>query len=133
MREAKFRGVYPYHSFYQDEEKWKYGYLTYDLQEEEYYIQVEGQTIGEGYWVVKDSIGQYTEIHDIKGKEIYTGDIVRYDPFHEAVGKVYYDEAETTYFVEPFNEEGYYEVLGLQSGVEVLGNEYENQKLLEVE
>src|SRR5699024_4922062 len=75
---------------------------------------------------------QYTGLKDIKNKEIYEGDIVSYYPFKSEVGKVYYDEAETTYFIEPFDEDGEYEVLGLQCGVEIIGNIYENPELLEV-
>lgn len=72
---------------------------------------------------------QYTGLKDKNGKEIYEGDIVLYN--YTMIGVVYYDEAKTSYILKPLNKTSSYEVLGLSTPLEVIGNIYEDPDLLE--
>jgi len=79
-------------------------------------------------------IMQYTGLHDRLGKEIYEGDVIRYELFsppkdqllsHE-IGEVRYDENYCMFMV---SEEL---TLGIElKDLEVIGNIYENPELLE--
>lgn len=81
-------------------------------------------------WVFEESpVMQYTGVKDDKnGTEIYEGDIVKY--LGNMTGRVFYDEAETSFILEPADSKSSYEVLGLQCDLEVIGNEFENPELL---
>lgn len=74
---------------------------------------------------------QYTGLKDMDRKEIYEGDIVEYG--YNMIGKVYYDEAETSYVLAPLDTRSSYEVLGLEGGLKVIGNIYENPEFLKEE
>lgn len=56
---------------------------------------------------------QYTGVRDIEGNKIYEDDLVSHSGGLE--GRVYYDEAETSFILEPLDPESSYVTLGLQS------------------
>ena len=74
-------------------------------------------------------IMQYTGLKDKNGKEIYEGDIVKFENKH--LMKVIFDTEENPSFMVEDDER----LLFMKKGIpyEVIGNIYENPELLEVE
>lgn len=129
---------------------WTIGYLGYDPEEDQYYIQsiADGDGLGEGYEVEKESIGQYTGVKDENGKEIYEGDIVNMHYFYEDHNRdtlgVFENETEvvgraviensTVYTVHRGEWYSWTECLQApEDELEVVGNVYDNPELLEEE
>ena len=154
MREYKFRGKEI------DTGKWVYG----GLFKEPAPPQCFEKTLEDKYWIVypnprympdwnlpyqmvrtdvdKETVGQYTGLHDENGKEIYEGDIIEfsYDMFvgnfdtFVAKGKIVFEEG--AFYVEVFENERTTEdeayllySINLDT-IEVIGNIYENKELL---
>ena len=74
MREIKFRGKC------EEFDKWVYGDLSRDKYTKEYAILVNR----DGFFVEKESIGQFTGLLDKFGSPIYEGDIVKIKSGEEA-------------------------------------------------
>ena len=143
MREILFRGKSIMHG------DWVYGYLNqhrgnirYDcdcepIADECYYIndwqaKIDNGMYGQDYKVDPETVGQFTGLTDRNGVKIFEGDIVRYgDTIHRVV---FEQRNRTAYFglvyaaceTLPF---GHYQDL---KQIEVIGNVYDNQELLEV-
>ena len=85
------------------------------------------------YKVDKETIGQYTGLHDKNGKEIYEGDIVLIDKENNIKGIVKYSEVWAEFIVVNTNSiADECEPLGdYKENIEVLGNEFDNLDLLE--
>ena len=146
MREYKFRGKEI------DTGKWVYG----GLFKEPAPPQCFEKTLEDKYWIVypnprfmpdwnlpfdmvrtdvdKNTIGQYTGLHDKNGKEIYEEDIVFIKGDTELLdikGKVEYSNGFAQYIItntgDIINEA---EPLGDYEDIEVIGNVFENKELL---
>lgn len=132
MREYKFRGK-------NKDIGWVYGQIAYDINGNAYIIQEVELDSSYGleetilfvtmwYRVDKETVGQYTGLHDKNGKEIFEGDIVKsfFVDTDEAGNEIYkyyiievkYDEVLCSYKIDKF------------MNLEVIGNIYENKELL---
>ena len=124
MREYKFRGKTEEMNSW-----WTYGNLVI-CDNGDYQIG-NCPRYGDIYYrnkVFKETVGQYTGLHDKNGKEIYEGDIVKsfFVDTDEAGNEIYkyyiievkYDEVLCSYKIDKF------------MNLEVIGNIYENKELL---
>ena len=123
MREIKFRAKIkkPY------VDKWVYGYLV-----SECYISEKNEL---GYTPVrKETVGQYTGLHDKNGKEIYEGDIVFIKGDTELLdikGKVEYSNIFAQFIITNTRDIiSEAEPLGDYEDIEVIGNVFDNKELL---
>jgi hypothetical protein len=74
------------------------------------------------------NVGQFTGLTDRKGKEIYDGDLIK-DP-NGQVGKIFWNDSNAQFAVNWKMKDGSYETDTCFGYGEVIGNIYENPKLL---
>lgn len=133
MRTIKFRGKELIHN------KWIFGGLAEDRNDNAVILPKENWQ--KGGCVDKDTIGQFTGLHDKNGKEIYEGDIVNFDdsPYsvyaHPYTGKVvfykgqfcveHYEDCFTTTFYTPLFKDDF-----ADKKTTILGNIHDNPELL---
>lgn len=86
-------------------------------------------TLEEWNYINKDTLGQYTGLHDKNGKEIYEGDIVKIKYRDEDIGKVIYEHNGFSIDVTNMNK-NYGRVSFVNNFMEVIGNIYDNPELL---
>ena len=127
MREIKFRGKRI------DNGKWVYGYFLVN--------QFGEHTICDKTFaaaVIPETVGQFAGLHDRGSKDIFEGDIIRYDNF-------YSDSPEDDAFIitevkfvscafcvlDEGNWEAFTKIIS-SDDTEIIGNIYENPTLLEV-
>jgi len=146
MREIKFRGQ-RLHT-----EEWVYGYYNKALTPARYgdiLTQHRINLIGiENYFVIPETVGQYTGLKDKNGVEIYEGDIVNFHIFTQELGINYgvsegekefkgyicFEELGLAFKQSEEDEEWFYLVYspGMihEESFEVIGNIYSNPELL---
>lgn len=85
--------------------------------------------------VLCDTVGQFTGLRDINGKDIYEGDIIRQDVCGDGSnGVVVYDEKHAMFalrYYDPHNPIIYGLYDCQEKELEILGNIYDNPELLE--
>ena len=148
MKEYKFRGKET------DTRKWVYG----GLFKEPAPPQCFEKTLEDKYWIVypnprympdwnlpyemirtdvdKETIGQHTGLTDKNGKEIYEGDIVKFrfkddrKEFPDLIGYIEYQTTFTAFRI--MSNQGSFKIdITEIKFIEVIGNVYDNPKLLE--
>ena len=118
MREIKFRGK-------TGTGNWVYGDLTFSRYGNPYIGSLSKKWSG----VKRNTVGQYTCMHDCNGKEIYDGDIVRTDDEDEELAIIEWGDDTLKFMVTHGNvcsDLGEY----YPRDIEVIGNIYDNPELL---
>ena len=129
MREIKFQGISI------NTKDWITGSLVYSPKEDQYYLLEHcGEELS--FPVHKNTVRQFTNLHDKNGKEIYEGDIVKCTLMFETIELIY---SEIVWNNGGFEIKTNGKICGaLTSGViekgafEVAGNIHNNPELLEV-
>lgn len=139
QREIKFRGIRLDDFQISGKKNWCYGYPVpfFYRKDEQLYLmdKVTGSSIY-GHPIIPETLGEFTGMCDIHGQEIYEGDIVRFritDSRHTKNPRfvnlvVNYDASGARWQVGNM----YWQTLHAER-MEVIGNVYLNQKLLEEE
>lgn len=139
-REIKFRGKNV------ETNKWMYGYLreVFSLEKRAFVIAPANAFGNDGYtdidedYVIAETIGQFTGLKDMRGKDIYEGDIVSW-PRDNMLYLIKFQSGGFYASVEEFNK-GIYGGFPLYALTEceedelvcsVVGNIFDNKNLLE--
>ena len=127
MREIKFRGRSDVNNV------WHYGDLATGKRQP---AIVEGDIYTRFFYVDPATVGQFTGLKDSTGKEIYEGDIVRFElpPMvltneKIAVGAVVYEYGQFLVIIHAMR----FTIFGVVNDCTVIGNVHDNPELLEVE
>lgn len=116
MREIKFRGLDSYGD-------WVYGFYLYDENRKRHFILNFSPDGSLRETIVKEeTVGQFIDIEDDKGKEIYENDIISDTEHGQEVRKFVVENIRT--ITRQFDNSGH------SSKWEVIGNIHENLELL---
>lgn len=129
-REIKYRGLKTFQIFSGEIKKiWIYGFYlkrgTYGDPGPQAHIFVYENGY-EGYRVEAETVGQFTELYDQDGKEIYEDDVISFDD-----GQIGLVEFFHGCFVVRYGKGSYQTLYDIQNwNLKVLGNKFENPELL---
>lgn len=115
-REIKFRGQQI------NTKKWVYGYL---YRNKGLYVICENIRYAEEEPILLDTVGQYTGLDDKNGKEIYEGDIAKYE---NMTGKIMFFNG--SFILSDLEETEEWELGVINEEIEVIGNVFEKGILL---
>lgn len=117
MREIKFRGN-------TNSGNWFYGDL-WQSGGKSFIVHPDYPT----YEVNIESVGQYTGLLDINGKEVYEGDVVKWADWEkvEQITPLEWDVVMCRFVCRYKN--GYWRMFGSEFSVEIVGNIYENPEM----
>jgi uncharacterized phage protein (TIGR01671 family) len=134
-RAIKFRGKRT------DNGEWAYGYLIHDsiirgkgiaIGTKE--MSCEGEVSCRGFRVAPSAVGQFTGLHDKNGKEIYEGDIIKYELIGwngSVAGLVLFDAKKCSFTVENAYADFHDDFdKSMDAYCEVIGNIHDNPELL---
>ena len=141
MREIKFRGK----RIWTDE--WIYGNLVIDkhgrnhivpfayFDEDGHHLSYDDDT-DTPVFIMQESVGQFTGLHDKNGKEIYEGDIVKFEDvsgYKDGCASVIWHEDSCGYYLENDDDNIYDTLYDFTPSyqMEIIGNIHENPELLE--
>lgn len=136
MREIRFRGKRT------DNGGWAYGDLVRYYENQRRFIAYDqlaymykecgiDRLVSERFFEVNpDTVGQYTGLRDMNGREIYEGDIIFFEPFgtHNNDRIVKFEQG---CFVGELIRNGYSQTLSSTDLFKIIGNIHENTELLE--
>ena len=132
MKETKFRGK-SHDNEGKIEGEWIYGFLA---APDQIMVWNEDNATGEMLQVIPETVGQFTGLHDSKGKEIYEGDIVKHTDGVNVVVEWCEQEVGWRLYhgflykaIKGISNTWYFENLNWE-GLEVIGNIHENPELL---
>ncbi|MDR7924930.1 YopX family protein [Latilactobacillus sakei subsp. sakei] len=120
MREIKFRAWHKTYDLLCDVVEIVFG-------DDDNYVAVENGEYIERWRFDDIELMQYTGLKDVHGVKIYEGDVVRFDTNVQIL------ESEVTYYHGMFTIKKYGEKIPLFTGLKVIGNKFENPKLLEAD
>ena len=132
MRTIKFRGKLKSNG------KWEYGDLLHDNFDGHYIYPIEVGGLYKSNEVIPETMGQFTELHDSNGNEIYEGDILRLGNSSSGVCEVKWNTTMAAFCIQFFFERELGtrtagEWLIYEKKVEVIGNIYDNPELMKIE
>lgn len=81
--------------------------------------------------VIADTVGQYTGLTDRNGNKIFEGDIVNILTENEEIGVIVYEDGGFIAHADKFSIDIIYKIN--RTDVEVIGNKYDNPKLMEIQ
>jgi len=134
MREVKFRGKSVKNC------EWLYGYLfPRSLLEDADYLEplwIASGLENECMAVDKETVGQFIGLYDKNGKEIYEGDIVKFEDvsgYKDGCASVIWHEDSCGYYLENDDDNIYDTLYDFTPSyqMEIIGNIHENPELLE--
>lgn len=133
MREIKFRGKRTYNR------EWVYGNLIILPNGERYivntnYFELDGHHLAcdsdTPVFTIQETVGQFIELYDEGGIEVYDGDIIENE--YEEVATVYYDEEDAMFCINLGNV-----ILNFShensKWWKIIGNIHDNPELVEVQ
>lgn len=124
MREIKFRAKRL------DNGEWVNGFVLFNHEKSEAVIAKLTPTESVCENVILETVGQFSGLHDKYGKEIYEGDIVRFDNQLQGVSKVVYDSGQYTVESKTYSTALTYRIA---IHTLVIGNIHDNPELLKTE
>lgn len=125
MRDILFRGVADVEDY---SDKWIYGGFIQKIKKDGSYTYCIRTPFNIEYEVDGNTVGEFTGIYDKNGKEIFEGDILR-----DNIGLIYAIVWNTKHLWFEGKGNGFEVLSNIMSKSVVIGNIYDNPKLIEVE